>query len=342
MTLHSFQHIAILQTAFLGDVALALFLAQEIRSLHPKVRISFVCTPQAAELVATAVAVDDVVVFDKRRSDKGVQGMLRRARQLRRLHVDAIFALQRSARTAILTRMARPKYSVGFRQASLSGLYSQRVNWDLSQHEVQRNRQLLSCFDDTAQSSLPNSVELRLVGMDELASQLSRDLSDLPSSIVVAPASVWATKRWPAENMKQLVQDLRRRGRPVYVIGAESDRELCEFVAADSGAVSLAGHLSLPQSMSLLQAAAALVCNDSAPTHLAALTGTPTVVVYGSTLPEFGFAPRGEKDQIVEIKNLACRPCGLHGKKQCPRQTLECMTRIQPSMVMAALDRALS
>ncbi len=340
MKLQAFNHIAIVQTAFLGDAALALYLVQEIRALHPTVRISFVCTEQAAELIRCATAVDEVVVFDKRNTDRGFKGMARVARLLRQHKVDCVIALQRSLRTAALVRWSKVKFSVGFKQASASFLYSTRVPWELSKHEVERNHDLLSIFDDTLQSSVPQHVELRTDEIDVVASQLGLRVEDVQSSVVLAPGSVWATKRWTSQGFRDLAQTLRNEGRRVLLIGAESDRALCESIASDGVAMSLAGRTTMKQTLSILKSATVVVCNDSAPTHLAALSGTRCVVIYGSTLPAFGFAPRGEKDQVVECKDLSCRPCGLHGRSACPRATLECLTRIDSTMVRQAVMRA--
>jgi heptosyltransferase-2 len=43
-----------------------------------------------------------------------------------------------------------------------------------------------------------------------------------------------------------------------------------------------------------------------------------------STVPEFGFGPLSENAAIIEVKDLACRPCGLHGHKACPKGHFKC------------------
>ena len=47
--------------------------------------------------------------------------------------------------------------------------------------------------------------------------------------------------------------------------------------------------LPLLASAELIGRAQAIVTNDSAPQHLASAMGTPTVTVFGPTVPEFGF-----------------------------------------------------
>jgi heptosyltransferase-2 len=59
----------------------------------------------------------------------------------------------------------------------------------------------------------------------------------------------------------------------------------------------------------------------------------PVFAIFGATVPEFGFGPFGPKAQIIENRHLTCRPCGIHGSKNCPMKTFDCMQSIKPEMV---------
>lgn len=60
--------------------------------------------------------------------------------------------------------------------------------------------------------------------------------------------------------------------------------------------------------------------NDSAPMHLASAMNAPTAAIFCSTIPEFGFGPLSDDSRVIQIqKPLACRPCGLHGKRLAQR-----------------------
>jgi heptosyltransferase-2 len=84
-----------------------------------------------------------------------------------------------------------------------------------------------------------------------------------------------------------------------------------------------------------------LISNDSAPMHLGVAVRTPVVAIFGATVPEFGFAPRGLRDEIVEVKGLSCRPCGIHGGRKCPIGTFDCMMNISPYEVLTRVQRIL-
>ncbi len=70
--------------------------------------------------------------------------------------------------------------------------------------------------------------------------------------------------------------------------------------------------------------------NDSAPMHMASAVNAPTNAVFCSTVPSFGFGPLSDGARVIETEEtLSCRPCGLHGKKQCPLDHFNCAYQIR-------------
>ena len=155
-----------------------------------------------------------------------------------------------------------------------------------------------------------------------------------PRFIALAPGSIWGTKRWPY--YAELAAGLDR---PCVIVGGADDRPLADAIvaAAPGRAVSAAGELGLRASAALIQRAAALVTNDSAPLHLATAVGTPIVALFGPTVPEFGFGPRRAGDVTLGRDGLACRPCSKHGPQICPLGHHRCMRDLAVETVAAAL-----
>jgi heptosyltransferase II len=79
--------------------------------------------------------------------------------------------------------------------------------------------------------------------------------------------------------------------------------------------------------------------NDSAPMHMASAVDAPVTAVYCSTLPSFGFGPKSTKSFIVEIEEeLPCRPCGLHGRRSCPKKHFKCALNINIQQLIKTLE----
>src|SRR5881628_1035572 len=132
------------QTSFIGDVVLTTPLLAELRtSLRPR-RLAVLVRPEAAPLLAGHPAVDDVLIDDKRGRDRGLRGLLRTARRLRRERFDLAVSPHRSLRTALVLAAARIPRRVGFRQSRGALLYHDRLPRDHRRHDVERNLGLMA------------------------------------------------------------------------------------------------------------------------------------------------------------------------------------------------------
>jgi heptosyltransferase-3 len=101
--------------------------------------------------------------------------------------------------------------------------------------------------------------------------------------------------------------------------------------------LNLAGRLDLKTLGALIAKARLFLGVDSAPMHLAAAVGTPTVVLFGPSGP-YNWRPWGE-GHVVLTKDFDCQPCGRDG---CDGSKLSrCLTAITPTEVLAAVDRQL-
>jgi len=112
--MHEKKRILVLQTAFIGDVVLALPLVQSLHEHLPDALIDFVAIPSTANLLANHPAVHRVIVYDKRGVDKTIGGMLRLGRQLREEKYDAALVPHRSLRSAVIPLLGKVRPGSGF------------------------------------------------------------------------------------------------------------------------------------------------------------------------------------------------------------------------------------
>ncbi len=160
--------------------------------------------------------------------------------------------------------------------------------------------------------------------------------------VALAPGSAWGTKRWPyyVELAKRLADDFR-----IAVIGSKADSGVASQIidALRPGAViNGVGTLPLLASAELIGRAQAIVTNDSAPQHLASAMGTPTLTIFGPTVPEFGFGPLAERNTVAGNNSLSCRPCDRHGPQRCPLGHWRCMRELTPEYVSSLLMEVLN
>ena len=315
----------IVQTSFLGDMVLTTPLIAWLANSGP---VDVVATPRAAGLLENNPGVREVIAYDKRGRDRGASGFTRMAARLRAKRYDAAYLAQGSVRSGALTFAAGIRQRVGFATSAGRLFYTARVPPIENIHHAARLLSLAT-REPTREVALaelrprlyPGARERALV--DELlgARELDRPL------VALAPGSIWATKQWPY--YADLAHELRNVAR-IVVVGAESDQGLAvEILDATGGtAIDATGRLSLLASAELIGRSTLLVTNDSSPLHLASAMNTPTVSIFGPTVPEFGFGPLADRSEIVGRAGLACRPCDRHGPRRCPLGHWRCMREI--------------
>jgi lipopolysaccharide heptosyltransferase II len=327
----------VVQTSFLGDMVLTTPLLAWLAQSGP---VDVVATPRAAGLLDNSPDAREVIIYDKRGADRGALGFTRLAAKLRARRYATAYLAQGSVRSGALALAAGIRDRVGFASSAGRTFYTTRVPSIANIHHAAR---LLSLATrDPEREMPPASLRPRLYPGDRERSAVDALLAsrkfDEPL-IALAPGSVWATKQWPY--FAYLARELRDMGR-IVVVGAEADQPLAvEILDATSGtAIDATGRLSLLASAELIGRATLLVTNDSAPLHLASAMNTPTLAIFGPTVPEFGFGPLADRSHVVGHTGLTCRPCDRHGPRRCPLGHWRCMREITADDV-ARLARGL-
>ena len=336
-----FDKILIFNTAFPGDIILTTPLIRAIYDRFPGAYLAFCTTPSGVRLLAGLSYLDRLIVYDKNNADRGLSGMLRTALQLRDEQFDLAVSVHRSARSALLLRMTGIPVRVGFGSSAMASLYTHRVDRPRQAHETLRNIGLMAPFgvDPSAASTRPL---LPITGEEanHVFGMLGIDLPRGDGPIVtVAPGSVWGTKRWLAGRFGKLIDELvGQLGARVIMVGGTTDRPQAQQVldSCNSPVLDMVGLTDLRELCALVRKSSLVVTGDSAPMHVAWAFDTPTVAVFGATVPALGFAPISERCRIVELKGLECRPCSDHGPQQCPLGHFQCMQGVSVEMVFGA------
>ena len=322
----------VIQTSFLGDVVLTTPLLQHLAARGP---VDVLTTPAGGALLEGHPAVRRVIRFDKRGAQSGLGGIRTLARTLRSTGYAAAYLAQGSWRSAVVAWLAGIPSRTGFDSSAGAPLYTQRLRHRGDWHHATRLFQL-AAQDERMPTPAPHLAPTAddRAAVDALLAEAP--FGDAPF-IVLAPGSVWATKRWPA--FAELAAALPP-SHGVVVVGGADDRALAQAItgALPHRALDATGRLALLASAALIGRAAAVVTNDSLPQHLASAMGTPTVTIYGPTLPAFGFGPLAPRHAVVEHPpGLECRPCSAHGPQVCPRGHFRCMREISARTVADTL-----
>ncbi len=339
-----------------GDVLLAAPVFSALKRAAPQCEIDALVYADTMPMLAGHPAIARFHAIDRNWKTRGVPaqaaaewGLLA---QLRERRYDLVVHLTEHRRGAWISRLAGARWSVAPKRAgsfwrnSFTHLYGQPAH--ACRHMVERNLDALRRI-----GVQPESADKRVLlvpGVEaEARVALLMAQHGLPRRgfVLLHMVSRWLFKCWPADRIAALADALQERGLAVVLTAAPEAAELALIAqvmkAARRPPVDLSGQLSLKELAALAENARLFAGVDSAPMHIAAAMGTPTVAIFGPS-GELEWGPWDEtgtgRHRIVASTVHPCRPCGIDG---CGGSKIsECLTTLPMERVLAACEELLS
>jgi len=161
---------------------------------------------------------------------------------------------------------------------------------------------------------------------------------------VLHPSAGVRWRCWPAERFAEVAQSLTKNANArVLIVGTEDDRDIADQIIAGVSEASRVrfASWSLEELIALLAKADVLVSNESGPTHLASVIGTPIVTIFGPS-NEHVWAPRPlDQARLTVLRGAECDPACE--KRSCAAE-MRCLRELRAERVihetMLHLDRA--
>ncbi|HEU4366104.1 MAG TPA: lipopolysaccharide heptosyltransferase II [Candidatus Krumholzibacteria bacterium] len=319
------RRVAVVAPNWLGDAVMAL---PAIARIGAQASVAVLAPRYTARVFWRAPGVDEVWIDPP----AGRLGRIRsRARALRAYGASAAVVFPPSLSSAIAPWLAGVRERVGYRSEARRPFLSDAPPAPPRTRHLSAAYLALSDRVLTAPDAAGVAPRLHVSNADRSA--VARRLQEAGVNgryVVVVPGAAFGpAKSWPWERYRSLCSGLAREVFMV-VTGGAGDRAVCERVAAGiPGMVNLAGGTSLGEFFALAERADVLVANDSGAPHVSAALGTPTVVLFGSTSPQWT-APLGEAVAVLQHV-VHCNPCF---RRSCPTQ-LECFNGIAVDDVAA-------
>jgi heptosyltransferase-2 len=319
----------VIQTAFTGDVVLATAVTEKLHQHYPDATIHFLLRKGNEGLLDGHPYIGEVIVWNK--NEGKMANLVKIISRVRSNQYTHVINLHRFASSGIITALSGAAFTVGFDKNPLSPLFTHKIAHQINTqpsatpvHETSRNQLLIASMTDATPA--PPAL---YPTTDHLASVAG--YKAIGPYVCIAPSSVWFTKQFPTHKWAQLIRNIPPTYH-VYLIGGPGDEENAQAIIAASGRAgvsSLCGKLSYLSSVALMKDAVMNYANDSAPLHFASAINAPLTAVFCSTIPAFGFGPLRPEAKVVETTEpMPCRPCGLHGHRECPKGHFNCANTI--------------
>jgi len=336
-----------------GDVLLASPVLSTLARAIPGVEVDALVYRETADMLAHHPSLAQLHTIDRGWKREGLLRQLAAERallsRLSARRYDLLVHLTEHPRGLTLARLLKPRYAVTRERAAGEREWLWRRHFThfyrlpraRPRHAVEQNLDALRRL-----GLYPDGDDKRVVLVpgaqaDARADALLAQHGLARRGFVQAhPGSRWLFKCWPAERMAALLERIAPEW-PVVVTGAPDPRERAIVdamlaampPAARSRVVDLTGSLSLAELAALTARARAFVGVDSAPMHIAAAMGTPTLALFGPS-GDLEWGPWQVPARVVASDAHPCRPCGIDG---CGGgKVSECLTTLPVDRVHAA------
>jgi ADP-heptose:LPS heptosyltransferase len=338
------MRLLVIRTSAMGDVALTVPVLSGLRMQYPSVEIVMLTRQSFSPFFNS---IDGLRLYhpDFRNRHKGIPGIFRLYRDIiRKGKIDHVIDLHNVLRSRLLSLFfglrGIPVSVIDKGRREKKRLVSGKDRKQLK-HSVERYCEV---FAKAGFPVVPEKKALIMPSQSELTKISSLMSTEDELNIGVAPFARHKLKVWPENNMALLLKMISGKHKSRFWLfgGKEDADKLKAFQAKVPGSVNLEGTLSLEEELALMSKLDIMIAMDSSNMHMAALTGTKVISIWGGTDLFCGFGAWMQDESFsirISVDELTCRPCTVYGKGECKRGDFACMNWLTPEKVFEKIEK---
>lgn len=316
--------ILIIRFSSIGDIVLTTPVIRNLKLQGDDVEVHYLTKKQYAGILENNPYIDKIHVLDKT-FDNLIPA-------LQSEKFNYIIDLHKNLRTLRVKRKLKVK-SFSFNKVNKEKFLI--VNFKINKlpdiHIVDRYMETIKLF---VEKNDMQGLDFFIPAKDEV------EIKSLPENfqsgyVAFAIGAQHSTKRLPDD---KIISICKKINRPIVLLGDNNDDIVAKKVevAIGNNIYNACGKYNLNQSASFVKQARVVITHDTGLMHIAAALKKRIISVWGNTIPEFGMYPYmpDEDSEIIEVKNLKCRPCSKIGFNHCPKKHFKCMNDIDEDSII--------
>lgn len=325
------KQVLIFKADHAGDVLLATPAIKAIRKQFPLAHITLIVGPWAKGIIEGEKYIDEIICYRTYRQDRdlnrsfNIRGSLNLIQTLRRGKYDIFFDLRGDLFAIIIAALSGIPRRIGYGWEGGGFLLTDEVKTTTEKHQVEI---LLDAIRTIGIKPETPRIDITILEEDRryvnaLLGKKGWDESSISMGFHVG--SGCQSKMWPVERfadlMKRVYGELKAQ---VILVGGTDDIEITKRLEnlLSFKPINAVGMMAFKQTAALIERCAVFIGNDSAPVHIAAAVGTPTIVIFSAANDWHRWRPYGNDVDVI-YKDVKCKGCE---KAVC--DTMECMKLI--------------
>ncbi|MEM1001390.1 MAG: glycosyltransferase family 9 protein [Bacteroidota bacterium] len=335
------RHILVIRFSAMGDVAMTAPVIRALLDQNPNLKVT-VLTTQAFVPIFNSIPGIKVYAADLQGKHKGVSGLYRLSKEIKRLNVDAIADLHQVLRTKILGVFLRsvPRFSIDKGRAEKKALVQGRIFEQLKTTH-QRYADVFEKLGYSIQLDRPVFPQPARIAINKYIGN-----KDAVGALIgIAPFAAHQGKMYPLNLMEEVIEELSIKNEIILFGGGQEEvHALARIEKQYQNVHSVAGKMSLKEELELISNLDVMVSMDSGNGHLATIYGIKVVTIWGVTHPYAGFAPYHQPSNhslLADKNKFPLIPTSVYGNKY-PKGYEKAAGSISPKAIIEKVKDLLS
>ncbi|WP_297761803.1 glycosyltransferase family 9 protein [uncultured Muriicola sp.] len=341
------EHLLVIRLSAMGDVAMTVPVLLALIRTHPKLQITVLTRPFFAPIFKNIPNLN-VYTIDVKDKNKGILGLYRLSKELRKIPFTGVADLHNVLRTKILKVFL---YGKGLPFVQIDKGRKEKKH--LTTWKNKTIKPLKTTHERYADVFRQLGYSIELSPEDVLQSiqpsvSVKKYLGDQTlKTIGIAPFAAFSGKMYPSDLMEGVLKNLDNTKRYKIILfggGAKEKEVLSQLETKYTHCDNMTAVLSFEDELCLISNLALMVSMDSGNGHLAAMFGVPTLTLWGITHPYAGFAPYGQESDhsiLSDREQYPMIPTSVYGNKY-PKGYKNVMYTIDPEDVVRKIETLLN
>lgn len=312
------KHILVIRLSAMGDVAISVPIIKALSEQYPDTKITILTRPLFAPMFSK-IPNCEVFCADLKGKHKGLKGIYRLYKELKKRNIDAVADLHSVLRTHILRILFR-----------LSGISVQKIDKGRAEKKALTRaknkifKPLKTSYERYADVFKALGYPLNLeknyfLSKAEGTEKVKNMLLNTKNKIGIAPFAAHKGKQYPFEKMKNIIIHLSQNpNNTLYIFGGgKKEKDLIDTISTKNNIINCIGQCSFEEELQLISHLNIMLAMDSGNAHLSAMYGVPTITLWGVTHPFCGFAPYGQPQEhclLADREQYPQIPTSVFGK----------------------------
>ncbi|WP_035335130.1 glycosyltransferase family 9 protein [Dokdonia sp. PRO95] len=306
------KHMLIIRLSAMGDVAMTVPVVYAFAKANPEIKISFLSKPFFRPIVEAMPNVS-FIAAEVNTIHKGVSGMWKLSRQLKKLGITHVADMHNVIRSKMLRKFLNlPSVSLDKGRPDKKALTrSTDKVFKALKTTIARYQDVIEGLDGHHFIPEPLPKPNKQDEVIEFTAGCHKKW------IGIAPFAAHLGKQYPLDLMEQVIRELDgKKDYNLFLFGAPDEEEILRDLSQGCMMTKVvAGKLKFKEEINFISQLDLMLAMDSGNAHLAAMYGIPTVTLWGVTHPYAGFAPYNQEANCLlsDRKKYPQIPTSIYG-----------------------------